>query len=441
MRLQIHQHRQAAKDHVGEMPQGNRAAWAVVVASAVALFLHFGSLLVNAFGVFLTTLSHEFGWSRGQVSLAFTLATLTAMVTMPLTGWLTDRLGARRPILVCTAAFGALYTSMALLTAHLWHLYGVFLLLGLVGPGTSAVPHASLISRWFTQRRGLALGIAMCGTALGGVIWPSASQALLAHCGWRQSYALSGAAVLFIAVPLLFFLLKEPVTSRRPSDRSAGEHAEGLGRREVLRSRLLWLLLAAFFIISTSIQACMIHLVPLLTDRGMSPAAAASAASVLGAAGMIGRLGTGWLLDVLPAGRVPTLAFSLVAAGIFLLFFGATGTGAYCAAALIGFGYGSESATIPYLVGRYFGLRAFGEIYSYIFITVPLGGALGPALMGLEFDRAGSYQRALLLCAVAATMAALLLLRLNSRPAFTGPSKTKEEVDYGLDSYHPVGRG
>lgn len=160
------------------------SAWLVVVASSIGLFLHFGSLLVNAFGVFLTTLCAEFGWTRGQVSLAFTLATLTAMLTMPLTGWLTDGLGARRPILLCVTVFGALYASLAWLTPQLWHLYAIFLCLGMVGPGTSAVPHASLISRWFTERRGLALGVAMCGTAIGGVIWPTASQLLLERFGW-----------------------------------------------------------------------------------------------------------------------------------------------------------------------------------------------------------------------------------------------------------------
>jgi MFS family permease len=397
-----------------------RSAWLVVAVSSVGLFLHFGSLLVNAFGVMLTTLCDQFHWSRTEVSLAFTLATLTAMLTMPLTGWLTDRLGSRRPILISMLVFGALYASLSFITPHLWHLYGVFLLLGLVGPGTSAVPHASLISRWFTNRRGLALGLAMCGTATGGVIWPWATQNLMDRFGWRNAYAISGGAVLLVAVPLLLLFLKEPSAPVQSSKTAVVDaEVDGLTRGEALRGSLLWLMLFAFFIISMSIQACMIHLAPMLKDRGMTAVNAAFAASLMGAAGMIGRLGVGYLLDLLPAERVPSLAFGVVAAGIFMLFAGATGASAYVAAILIGFGYGSESATIPYLVGRYFGLRSFGEIYSYLFITVPLGGALGPVLMGAVFDHRGSYGLALMICGVATVVAALAMLRLSSYPVFS----------------------
>jgi MFS family permease len=401
-------------------PAKRRSAWLVVGVSSIGLFFHFGSLLVNAFGVMLKTLCDQFHWSRGDVSFAFTLATISAMLAMPLTGWLADRIGSRRPILVCLAAFGALYASLSFLTPHLWHLCAVFLLLGLVGPGTSAVPHASLISRWFTERRGLALGLAMSGTAIGGVIWPAATQKLMDWFGWRNAYAISGGGVLLIALPLLLLFLKEPSTPVQSSKRdSADEQVDGLTRAEALRGSLLWLLLSAFFIISMSIHACMIHLVAMLTDRGMTPESAAFAATLMGAAGMIARLGMGYLLDLLPAERVPTIAFCVVATGIFLLFAGATGGSAYLAAILIGIGYGSETATVPYLVGRYFGLRSFGEIYSYLFIAVPFGGALGPVLMGVGFDRTGSYRLVLLCCGVATVIAALALLRLKSYPVYS----------------------
>src|SRR5690349_19318351 len=86
---------------------GNReSAWTVVAVSSVGLFFHLGSLLINAFGVMLKPLCAQFNWDRGDVQFAFTLMTLTAMLTMPLTGWLTDRIGSRRPILVCLTIFG-----------------------------------------------------------------------------------------------------------------------------------------------------------------------------------------------------------------------------------------------------------------------------------------------------------------------------------------------
>jgi MFS family permease len=266
------------------------------------------------------------------------------------------------------------------------------------------------------------LGIAMCGTALGGVIWPVATQGLLDRFGWRMAYALLGGAVLLIAVPLLVVFLKDSVEAHPASPQNAAAKTAanpgGLSRREALGSDVLWLLLVAYFVVSASIQACMIHLKPMLTDRGMTDANAVFALALLGGANMVSRLGTGYLLDLLPAARIPVMAFGCVAAGIFLLFTGATGGSSYLAAMLIGLGYGAESATIPYLVSRYFGMRSFGEIYSYLFITVPLGGALGPLLMGVGFDRTGSYRLVLLGCGLATVIAAILMLRLKAYPTY-----------------------
>jgi MFS family permease len=132
-----------------------------VGASVIGLFFHFGSLLVVTFSLFIKPLSEQFNWTRTQVSLAFTLACLTALSSMLVVGWLTDRFGARRLIIISMSLFGALFAALSLLTPQLWFLYAVFAILGLLGPGTSAVPHASLISRWFTSRRGLALGVMM----------------------------------------------------------------------------------------------------------------------------------------------------------------------------------------------------------------------------------------------------------------------------------------
>jgi MFS family permease len=395
--------------------RSTETGWPVVSASVVGLFFHFGSLLVITFSLFIKPLSEQFNWTRTQVSLAFTLACLTALCSMPLVGWLTDRFGARRLIIISMSLFGALFASLSLLTPHLWFLYAVFAILGLIGPGTSAVPHASLISRWFTARRGLALGVMMCGTGTGGIIWPMVGQELIDRAGWRASYALLGAAALLVAVPVMLLFLKEP---SQPEVSSIQNQTSQLGRREAFRSEIFWVLMIIFFLVSAIVQACLVHMSPLLTDRGISAQRAAFALSLLGAANLIGRLGTGWLLDRFPALLVVTLSFAAITLGIVILLAGVSGVSACIAAALIGFGYGAETSAAPYLISLYFGLRTFGEIYSYLFITVPLGGALGPALMGVGFDRTGSYQLALSLCFVAMLVAAVLILRLRLSPTF-----------------------
>ncbi|MFN6201340.1 MAG: MFS transporter, partial [Acidobacteriota bacterium] len=166
--------------------------WSVVGASWIGLFFHFGSLLINTFGIFLTSLCAEFGWTRAEVSLAFTLAMVTAMISMPVAGWVTDRHGSRWLIIGATTLYGLALAALAGQSGAYWQLVAIFLLLGLLGPGTSAIPHATLLARRRSARAGLALGVAMSGTAVGGIVWPAAAQYLLDRFGLRTGYLLLG---------------------------------------------------------------------------------------------------------------------------------------------------------------------------------------------------------------------------------------------------------
>lgn len=193
----------------------------------------------------------------------------------------------------------------------------------------------------------------------------------------------------------------------------------GLSCREAWHASAFWLMVTAIFLMSASINGCILHLVPMLTDHGVSAQSAALATSLFAGGLLLGQVGTGYLLDRFFAPSVAVCFFCVSTLGIFLLWSGVGGGLAFVAAVLAGLGQGAEFDILPYLVSRYFGLRAFGEIYGYAFAAFTLGVATGPLLMGVGFDSTGSYSPVLGWFAVATLIAAGLMTQL-------GPYRTWE---------------
>jgi MFS family permease len=405
--------------------------WWVVLAAGIGLSVHSGPIIVSTFGVFLKPLSQEFGWSRAEVSLAFSLATLVVTGAMPFIGRLVDRLGARRVIVPSALLFGLGLMSLYFLTASLWHYYAISLFMGVVGSGTTPVPYSKVISHWFDKKRGLALALAMTGISLGAFIMPPLAQALITGVGWRQAYGVLGLLTVAGTLPVVGLLLKEsPQLMGLAPDGGPGTDAglaarhgqeQGPSGAEAWHTAPFWLMAGAFFLVSVSFHGFIIHLVPLLTDRGVSPQSAALAMSVAAIGGLVGRLGCGYLLDRVFAPYVAVGFFGGFALGIFLLWSGAVGGWVFVAVVLVGLGVGAELDVMPYMVSRYFGLRAFGEIYSYAFAAFVLGAVIGPLLMGAGFDATGSYRLALGGFVLPPLMAAGLMTQL-------GPYRTWEAV-------------
>lgn len=232
---------------------------------------------------------------------------------------------------------------------------------------------------------------------------------------------------MVVAIPVVaLFLTETPQMLGLASDgETAGSQAgrldpqkEGMSFPEAWHTDTFWLMVSAFFLMSASVHGCLIHLVPLLTDRGVSPQNAALATSLLGGALLLGRVGAGYLLDRFFAAAVAVCFFCGAALGFILLWSEVTGSLAFAAAFLVGLGLGAEGDIIAYLVSRYFGLRAFGEIYGYAFAAFTLGGVVGPLLMGVGFDSTGSYGLVLSAFVVATLVAAGLMTRL-------GPYRTR----------------
>jgi MFS family permease len=414
--------------------------WWVVLASGVGLAVHFGPVIVPTFGVFLKPLSQEFGWNRAQISLAFSLATLGLSVAVPLIGRLVDRFGARRVILPAVLLFGLSLLSLTFLSASLWHFYAIYLFMGVAGSGTGPVPYAKVISRWFNRQRGFALGLAVTGIGLGGTVMPSVAQALIAAVGWRHAYMLLGLMAMGVAIPVVGLLLKETpqLIGLEPDGETIGQTEvakqrnteEGLSFYETWHTGTFWLMVSAFFLISVSFHGYIIHLVPLLTDRGLSAQSAALTVSLAGGTALLGRVGIGYLLDRFFAPYVAVWFFCGFALGIALLWSGAVGGVVMVAVVLVGLGLGAELDVMPYVVSRYFGLRAFGEIYSYTFAIFTLGAVVGPLLMGAGFEATGSYSLVLATFVMAALTAAGLMTRLGPYRVWE-PAAALVEADAG----------
>jgi MFS family permease len=395
--------------------------WRVVLAACLGVMAGFGSLFVYTFAVFVKPLSAQFGWNREAISLGFGLAAITLGLISPLLGRWIDQFGPRRIILPCMAVFGCAIASLAFLRSGLWQFYLTCIVLGLVGNGAAHLAYSRSISTWFDRRLGTALAFVMVGAGLGAMILPVFAQAIISRAGWRAAYFSLGCLALLLGLPLSWRYIKERGPVRHET--TPVVHS-GQTWQQGLRSFPFWIIVAVLFVSSISMNGAITHLSALLTDRGITPRDAALCASVLGGSSLLGRIAVGWLLDRFFGARVAFVVSLITAAGIFLLARANTFPAGCLAAALIGVGAGGEAAITPYLLTRYFGLRAFSTLYGLTWTFYAAAGAIGPVILGRAFDSTGSYASLLTILALALSMAAamnLLLPRYSNKSATTLP--------------------
>jgi MFS family permease len=403
--------------------------WYIVAASAIGVALSQAPVAYLSLGVFMIPLQQSFGWDRGTVSLGLSVGALTLALSMPLVGRLVDRHGARRVLLPSMLMFSLVMMSLYFLTGSLWHYLGMFALIGVVGSGSNTMTYARVLSAWFDRRRGMALGFAMSGIGLGSALSPVIAQAIINAHGWRAAYLGLGLLVLAVGWPIQYFLMRdspqavglrqdgEPASVRHPIELGDASLASvGMTRREAVRTKEFWMLMAIFFIVALTLHGLQIHLAPLLRDNGLSAGAAAGAAGLTGAVMFVSRIGVGYLLDKFFAPRLGFFVFLCPLVAMALVGHASTVGLALASATLLGVGSGAESDLMAYLVSRYFGIKCFAEIYGYTYGALMVGSAIGPYLWGLTFDLSHSYQPALWTALGGIGVICLLLLRFGRFP-------------------------
>ncbi len=393
--------------------------WRVVLAACLGVMAGFGSLFVYTFAVFVKPLGAEFGWSREGVSRGFAIAAITLGLSSPLLGRWIDRFGPRRIILPCMTVFGCAIASLALLRTGLWQLYVTCFVLGLVGNGAAHLAYSRSISTWFQRRLGMALSFVMVGAGLGAMILPVVAQTIVSRSGWRAAYLALGCIALLLGIPLSWLYVRERRQVRHGMVRhgmvrheSGPVEHSGMTWPEGLRSFPFWIIVAVLCVSSISMNGAITQMSALLTDRGITARNAALCASMLGGSSLLGRVGVGWLLDRFFGARVALAVSLTTAAGIFLLARANSFPAGCLAAALIGVGAGGEAAITPYLLTRYFGLRAFSTLYGVTWTFYAAAAAIGPVILGRAFDSTGSYESLLVILATALALAAAMNLLL-----------------------------
>jgi MFS family permease len=388
--------------------------WHVVLAACLGVMAGFGSLFVYTFSVFVKPLAANFGWSREAISGGFAIAAVTLGAVSPLLGHWIDRLGPRHIILGCMTVFGCAIASLSLLRSGVWQFYVTCFVLGIVGNGAAHLAYSRSISTWFHQRLGMALAFVMAGAGLGAMILPVVAQAIVSHLGWRAAYASLGGLALLLGFPLSWRYIRDRGATRPQANPVA--HA-GMTWQQGIRSIAFWIVTAILFASSISMNGAITHLSALLTDRGITPREAAMCVSILGGSSLLGRIVAGWLLDRIFGPYVALAINLLTALGIFLLARASSFATGGLAAALVGIGAGGEAATTPYLLTRYFGIRAFSTLYGLTWTFYAAAGAIGPVILGRAFDVTGSYSSLLSLLAAVLALAAAMNLLLPSYPA------------------------
>src|SRR5712692_6913539 len=408
-------------------------AWTVLIALTLCMLAASG--IRAAFGVYIKPLEHEFGWSRGQLSGAAAVSLLLLGAAGPFIGRLADRWGARRVIAVCLVMLGggALATAFV---QRLWHIYVTAGFLMAIGAGGLAMTTgASIITRWFDARRGLAFGIAGGAMSAGQLaIIPLATWLTLTY-GWRTSYLWLAALLIVLVLPLAIAFIRndpeerglQPYGAIGPAQTSADVVALQLANRvsvvEAARFPQFWLLMATFFVCGYTANGIVgVHFMPHALEHNFTEVQASVALGVMGAMNIVGTVSSGFICDRF--GRRGPLAFYYFVRGLSLIFllYVWNAPSLHLWAAIFGLNYISTVPPTTTLIANIFGRYSVGELSGWIFFSHQVGAALGAAIAGWIYELYGSYSPAFISAGLLGFIAAGLALAIREEPVVSRPT-------------------
>src|SRR5687767_6266839 len=364
----------------------------VAATSFLALFSIVG-LALYGLPFFYDFMVKDFGWSRAQVTSGnFYSKLLIGPLFGFAAGWVVDRFGPRRMMMAGILMAGIALVGLSFTTTlAFFYFFYLFNALGYVCGGP--MPNQVLISRWFNEARGKAMGFAYLGIGAGGAVAPLLANWLTQHFGWPGALRTLGILIVLIALPMAFFVKESPGTD---AAHLSAATTVSIGR--VLKSWHFYLLAIGSMCSIGAVGGTFQNLKLFMTGdvfRALPAQEAQSTAayvlSLVLISSLVGRLLMGWLADRFPKKYVMLLIYLIVACSIPLLFLASSQPFLYLFAVLFGIGLGGDYMIIPLMAAELFGVKVLGRLMGVVLTADGVAEALAPLIVAKTRDNTGSY--------------------------------------------------
>ena len=396
---------QTALNRVVSPPAG------VVVASSMGVALGLTSTVTTVFSLFLVPLSEEFDVPRASVSIVLLIVALANALVYPVVGRLGDLVGARKVILGGLTIFVVALAATSRIQ-NLTQLYVAYAAMGISGSVLGPILFTKIVAGWFNKKRGFFLGfVGGVGNGVGSTLMPLYVLTLMSDGGWRFAYQGLSLIVLVLGVPFVFFLLRDPPHADQTSDLE-DQDSQGLNLRQVCKTRTFWLMLTAIALCTGCMMSIFTHVVPILTDQGISPKNATAVLATFAMVTVGAQVLVGATLDRLNRPRAIAPLFLIAAGGALLMVYSDSMSTLTVSAVMMGFGLGAEFGLLPYGISRYFGLKYYGVISGVMYGVVAITNGFMPVLMDVVYDLYGNYELGLIAAAWGMLFGASLIFNL-----------------------------
>jgi len=409
----------AAQDSNSIPATDTPASWRTLAGCGVLALFGVSALYGSTFGLFLLPLQQNLGWSRGEIAFSLTLSTLFTPLVAPLTGWVIDKVPLRPLILTGVLLQSANFAAFSFMDGSVWFYYGLCLLLMITAAGASLLSLAKLVQGWFDKSMGRALGLLFACGAVGAIIHPLWTQAVITHFGWRQAFLVMSALSLLMCGMAALLLVRERVprnaSTLTPLPSQVSAEAQSVSSNvnspqsmaAFLQDSIWWKLALFNMLFALGVGAIFMHFAALLQDRGATPGQAALAMSLVGLGGLLGNVLAGWLVDRMPAARLAVIVMVAPMIATLIIYAGGGLWVSIAAAGLLGLCSGGDNSVSILLARRYFSAETFGRASATQMVAMAAGGGVSPWIAGLVHDRTGNYDIALLMAAASMGGAAL----------------------------------